>query len=193
MESSATRRYLKAETGPLFSSVDNATLLVGVLPNSDQKSLRAYQAFIRNESYSEYKVDYQKRGETWFVLSGEGHGTTFYEKVFFSCGGSLITSFAMLYPTAQRAKYDPIVEAIEDRFRPGAKGCAATRGAEQAEPYRKTTTLPPSRKRSRSERRGAYAALADNIARARGRDVVVVLRRTGPPYNYLRVRGYASP
>jgi hypothetical protein len=179
--------------GALFSSADGAKLLVGALPNSDQKSLQAYQAFVRNESYAEYEVDYQRRGETWFVLSGQGHGTTFYEKVFFSCGGSLITSFAMLYPTQERSKYDPIVEAIEDSFRPGAKGCAATRGAEQTEPYRKATTIPPSRKLSRSERRGPYAALADKIARARGRDVVVVLRRTGPPYNYMRVRGYASP
>ena len=33
------------------------------------------------------------------MLSGEGNGKTFYEKVMFSCGGRLINSFAMLYPT----------------------------------------------------------------------------------------------
>ena len=178
--------------GVLFSSPGGAKLLVGALPNTRNQSLKAYQTFIRSESYAGYKVDYQRRGDTWFVLSGEGHGTTFYEKVFFGCGGSLITSFAMLYPTKDRAQYDLIVEQIEDSFRPGTKSCPASRSASVAEPSR---TIPPKispRKLPRSERRGPYAELADKIARAQGRNVVVVLRRTGPPYNYMRVRGYAS-
>jgi hypothetical protein len=176
--------------GVLFGGAGGAKLLVGTLQNTQHQSLQAYQAFIRNQSYADYKVDYQRRGGTWFVLSGEGHGTTFYEKVFFSCGGSLITSFATLYPTRERSKYDPIVEAIEDSFRPGTKSCPER--ADQ--PGHRETTIPPpkSRKVVRSERRGPYAAMADRIARAQGRNVVVVLRRTGPPYDYMRVRGYAS-
>ena len=177
--------------GVLFGAPGGAKLLVGTLANGQHRSLQAYQAFIRNESYADYKVDYQRRGETWFVLSGEGHGTTFYEKVFFSCGGSLITSFATLYPTQERSKFDPIVEAIEDSFRPGTKSCPER--AEQSLPPRQTTLSPPKpRKVVRSERRGPYSAMADKIARAQGRNVVVVLRRTGPPYDYMRVRGYAS-
>jgi hypothetical protein len=47
------------------------------------------------------------------VLSGEGKGKTFYEKVMFSCGGRLISSFAMIYPTEQRHIFDPVVERID--------------------------------------------------------------------------------
>ena len=177
--------------GVLFGASGGAKLLVGTLKNTQYQSLQAYQAYIRNESYADYKVDYQRRGETWFVLSGEGHGTTFYEKVFFSCGGSLITSFATLYPTRERSKFDPIVEAIEDSFRPGTKSCPEL--AEQSVPLREMAIpqLKP-RKVVRSKQRDPYAAMADKIARAQGRNVVVVLRRTGPPYDYMRVRGYAS-
>jgi hypothetical protein len=34
--------------------------------------------------------------------------------------------------------------------------------------------------------------LADRIARQRGTDVIVIMRRTTPPYDYKYVRGYAS-
>jgi hypothetical protein len=36
------------------------------------------------------------------------------------------------------------------------------------------------------------SALVDRIARARGHDVLVVLRRKTPPYDQIVVRGYAS-
>jgi hypothetical protein len=41
----------------------------------------------------------------------------------FSCGGSVINSFAMTYPIAERQFYDPLIEVIEDTFRPGSQGC----------------------------------------------------------------------
>ena len=47
-----------------------------------------------------------------------------YEKAMFSCGGGLISSFAMTYPVEQRSLYDRIVERIEHTFRPGAEGCS---------------------------------------------------------------------
>jgi len=37
-----------------------------------------------------------------------------------------------------------------------------------------------------------YANVADRIARERGTDVILILRRTTPPYDYKYVRGYAS-
>ena len=46
-----------------------------------------------------------------------------YEKIMFSCGGSVINSFAMTYPTAERGLYDELVEAIEDTFTPGHESC----------------------------------------------------------------------
>ena len=44
----------------------------------------------------------------------------------------------------------------------------------------------------RMGRQHARVEWADRIARRRGRDVIIVLRRVGPPYNYRMVRGYAS-
>ena len=42
----------------------------------------------------------------------------FYEKVMFSCRGRIISSFALIYPIASKAMFDPIVEGIEKTFRP---------------------------------------------------------------------------
>ena len=39
----------------------------------------------------------------WFVLSRENHQNVFYEKVMFSCGGRVISSFALIYPIASIA------------------------------------------------------------------------------------------
>lgn len=58
-------------------------------------------------------------GRTWFVLSGEGDGKVFYEKVMFSCSGRLINSFAMIYPANKQDVFNPIIEQMEDTFRPG--------------------------------------------------------------------------
>ena len=46
-------------------------------------------------------------GRTWFVLSGEGDGKVFYEKVMFSCSGRLINSFAMIYPANKQDVFNP--------------------------------------------------------------------------------------
>ena len=56
------------------------------------------------------------------MLSGYRGDNIYYEKVMFSCGGNVVNVFAMAYPAAERAHYDPMVEGIEDQFRPG-KGC----------------------------------------------------------------------
>jgi hypothetical protein len=56
------------------------------------------------------------------VLSGEGGGKIVYEKVRFSCGNGVITSFAMIYPTARRRLFDAVVERIENSFQAG-RGC----------------------------------------------------------------------
>jgi hypothetical protein len=165
-----------------------ARLLVGALPNDKGQSPAAYQDYIARESYAGYRIDYRRLAGSWFVLSGEGNGKTFYEKVIFSCAGRLINSFAMIYPTDQRRVFDPIVEGIEASFRPAREcdGHAAAGPQQVAPPHRNAEQgagRPP---------RGARSAMADRIARQRGHDVIVVLRRSSPPYNYRILRGYAS-
>ena len=108
----------------------------------------------------------------------------------FSCSGRLINSFAMLYPTEQRKAYDPIVEKIENSFRP------ATQCDAQSAPLAVSRRVPAKAiaKQNKSVARvpGSRSALADRIARERGTDVIVIMRRNGPPYDRKVLRGYVS-
>ena len=106
----------------LVSRDGAAKLLVGAFANDARHTPASYQAYLTRRSYASFPVSYAPRGRTWFSLSGEGGGKTFYEKVMFSCGNEVITSFAMIYPTAQRRRFDAVVERIENSFQPGP-GC----------------------------------------------------------------------
>src|SRR6185295_4271583 len=113
-------RAAEAGDGQLFrSEVGGGRLLVGALINDSGFSPASYQSYIARKSYGQYKIDYRPVGQNWFVLSGEGNGRIFYEKVIFSCGGRLINSFALLYSTDNRVEFDRIVERMEKSFRPG--------------------------------------------------------------------------
>ena len=173
-------RASEAGDGQVFVSRDgDARLLVGALPNSDRQSAAAYQEQIARDSYADYHVTYRRVTSNWFALSGEGNGKTFYEKVIFSCNGRVINSFAMIYPTAQSVLFDRVVEGVEKSFRAGSATCADVGAA-------------PTSRPSQPVARGPYAGLADRIARSRGRDVIVVLRRNGAPHDVIRVRGFAA-
>ena len=102
-----------------------ARLLVGALPNEDHYSAKSYQDFLARNSYADYKITNRPLGDDWLVLSGEADGKIFYEKAIFSCGGQLITSFAMLYPADKREVFDPIVARVANSFVPGTKTCRA--------------------------------------------------------------------
>ena len=181
----APDRTAEGGDGQLFSSKDGtAQLLIGGLLNEEGRSPAAYQNYIASHSYASYHIDYRPLGATWFVLSGEGNGKIFYEKVMFSCSGRLINSFALIYSVDQRRSFDAIIERIEHSFRPG-QNCQQASLPIPPPPRREARrpALPPTSGRS---------ALADRIARSRGGDVIVVLRRTSPPYDYRIVRGYAG-
>ncbi|KAB2911113.1 MAG: hypothetical protein F9K29_23310 [Hyphomicrobiaceae bacterium] len=105
------------------SNDDKARLLVGTLPNSDSKTLGEYRSFLLRESYAGAKIDYAPMRKDWFVLSGTRNGTSFYQRVTFTCGGRSITSWALLYPEAQRATYDRIVEQVHRSYRAGPGNC----------------------------------------------------------------------
>jgi hypothetical protein len=115
-------RSSQAGDGLAFVSADgSAQLLVGALANEDGYSPAEYQGFIARRSYRGFPVTYAPRGRTWFALSGEHDGKVFYEKVMFSCGGSVINSFVMTYPAAAKRRWDGVVERIENSFRPGQR------------------------------------------------------------------------
>jgi hypothetical protein len=118
----AVERTAEAGDGQLFVAKNGeARLLVGSLSNDGNFTPATYQAYIARNSYADYQISYRRLGGTWFALSGKGNGRHFYEKAMFSCGGQRISSFALIYPSDQRHVFDPIVERIENTFRPGAK------------------------------------------------------------------------
>jgi hypothetical protein len=115
-------RRAEAGDGEVFAGVrGHGRLLVGAFENVDGHSVASYMNYIRRQSYSGYAVDYAPRGQSWFVLSGDNGENVFYEKVMFSCRGRMISSFALIYPVASKALFDPIVEGIEKTFRPADK------------------------------------------------------------------------
>jgi hypothetical protein len=189
----AVEKKSDAGDGLVFASKDGETrLLVGALKNADARTTSSYQDYIAQQSYADYTITYRRGGDSWFVLSGEGNGKIFYEKVMFSCSSVLISSFALIYPAEQRRTFDPIVEKIEDSFRPATQ--CGPRPAAKATPRRgapKVAARHPSRSLI-SRASGPRSARADRIARERGSDVIVILRRTGPPYDRRIVRGYVS-
>jgi hypothetical protein len=47
----------------------------------------------------------------------------FYERVTFTCAGRIINSWAMVYPVAERRRYDPIVEQVARSCKAGENTC----------------------------------------------------------------------
>lgn len=104
----------------LVSKDGKAKLLVGAFENSDNDTLEQYRKFLLEEQYSGADIDYAPIRRRWFVLSGTHNGQSFYQRVSFTCGGKLITSWAMLYPANEGKIYDRVVEAVARTYTPGA-------------------------------------------------------------------------
>ena len=62
-------------------------------------------------------VTYMPNGGNWLVVSGYRGDDIFYEKYFVKDG--VVEGFLMEYPAAERQIFDPVVEGVEDSFRPG--------------------------------------------------------------------------
>jgi hypothetical protein len=118
----AVERSTEAGDGQLFVAKNgDARLLVGTLTNDTGFTPLSYQTYVAQNSYADYRISYRRLGGSWFALSGEGNGKIFYEKAMFSCAGRRINSFAVIYPSDQRAVFDRIVERVEDSFRAGRR------------------------------------------------------------------------
>ena len=107
--------------GRVMQSADGkAKLLVATFENSENTTLDGYREFLLSDIYANAMIDYAPQKTRWFVLSGQRGDETFYERVTFSCGGKLINSWAMLYPTAQHKLYDRVLEGIARTYSVGA-------------------------------------------------------------------------
>jgi hypothetical protein len=104
-----------SDTGAVFKG-DFAELDVSArrLPQS-ANAQTVKQLMMSSPGYD--NVTYTAGGKNWMVVSGYRGPDIFYEKYSFS--GDTVQAFLFRYPTAQRDFYDPIVEAVENSFRPG--------------------------------------------------------------------------
>jgi hypothetical protein len=101
----------------------DAKFLVGAWDNRDDETPEHFKRWMITNAGGYEEVTYQPRGRSWFVLSGYRGEQIYYEKVMFSCGGRIVNILAIAYPTAERALFDPIVERMEDTFKP-SRECA---------------------------------------------------------------------
>jgi hypothetical protein len=103
-----------------FASADStAKFLVGGFHNRKGDTPDGFKRWMMANAEGYDEITYRPRGRSWFVLSGYRGDQIYYEKVMFSCGGRVVNVFAISYPTARRALYNPVVERMEDNFHPG--------------------------------------------------------------------------
>jgi len=103
------------------SESSDAKFLVGGWNNRAQQTPESFKRWLIANAGGYDEVTYRPRGRSWFVLSGYRGDQIYYEKVMFSCSGRVVTVFAVTYPVAQRKLFDPVVERMEDTFRPGRR------------------------------------------------------------------------
>jgi hypothetical protein len=101
--------------GRTFLAKD-AELIIYALHNIDNETPASFKRrMAETEGYE--NVTYSPSGETWLVLSGFRGGHIFYEKYMFKDG--VISAFGIDFPKERKPFYAPIVERIENSFKPG--------------------------------------------------------------------------
>jgi hypothetical protein len=95
-----------------------AKLMVGAWNNEAGQTPSEFKQWLLANTGGYDEMTYVPRGRTWFVISGYRGDDIYYEKVMFSCAGSVVNIFAITYPRGLRRQYDPVVEKVEDSFRP---------------------------------------------------------------------------
>jgi hypothetical protein len=117
----------QANGGGIWLTQDRRARLIATSgPNESRETLSSYRQTIMKESYANARLDYAPMLPGGFVLSGvlaspQGE-RMFYERVTFVCDGRFIYGWQMMYPAAQRQKFDRIVEAVSRSYKPGRGG-----------------------------------------------------------------------
>ena len=97
----------------------DAKFMVGAWNNREGRTPDQFKHWLMANAGGYDELTYRPRGRSWFVLSGYRGNDIYYEKVMFSCGGQVVNVMAISYPNGERDLYDPVVERMEDTFRPG--------------------------------------------------------------------------
>ena len=80
-----------------------------------------HRRLVMQQRYGAATLDYAPVRANWFVLSGTLGEEMFYERTTFSCDGRSMHSWQLVYPVAERAFYDRVVEEIHRSYRHGAR------------------------------------------------------------------------
>jgi hypothetical protein len=107
-----------------LSQNSEAKLMVGAWNNREGRTPSEFKRWLMANAGGYDELTYRPRGRSWFVLSGYRGDDIYYEKVMFSCAGGVVNVLAITYPADQRNVYDPLVEHMEDTFRP-ARRCSS--------------------------------------------------------------------
>ena len=107
----------------LIDSAGRGQIDVYGAQNAENLSPREFEAVLgRAERIRD--ITYARRGSSWFVISGyyhregdESDDLIFYAKFMFSPDRTRLAAFEASYPEADRARWDPIIERMEDSFR----------------------------------------------------------------------------
>jgi hypothetical protein len=105
---------MKTDEGWRFAGPD-AEIEISARDDAGIRSTSELRTLIVN-SAGYGNLTYSPSGQSWMVASGYRDGDIYYEK-FFVRGGK-VRAFSIRYPKAARDIYDPVVERLEDGFRP---------------------------------------------------------------------------
>lgn len=116
-------RRSSTEDGQTFITADGrARIVVYGAENTEKFSLAEYRRTLLAEFPGYDDRSYDPGGRTWFVLSGFKGNDIYYQKVMFSCGERRISVLSITFPRDEKPFYSPLVERIEDSFRPATCG-----------------------------------------------------------------------
>ena len=94
-----------------------AQLDVFGVTNAERLTVAQFQRLMEGADASR-RITYRARGRSWFVLSGylagEAEQTIFYAKFMLNDAGTALSAFEISYPKADKAKFDAVVERLED-------------------------------------------------------------------------------
>jgi len=97
----------------------DAKFLVGAWNNEEGTTPEEFKQWMLTHAEGYEDITYQPRGRSWFVLSGHRGDQIYYEKAIFSCSGRVVNVLAIAYPEAERQRFDPVIERMEDNFKSG--------------------------------------------------------------------------
>lgn len=101
-----------------FSDGAKAKLLIGSWTNENRSTPSAIRNWMLTNTGEYDEITYQPGGRNWSVVSGYRDDKIVYQKVMFSCGGRVANLMAIIYPIDDRTSFDPIVERMENQFKP---------------------------------------------------------------------------